>query len=139
MSPPGLAWFLRAVLGALARFLQAIGLAFEWHDLGVVDQPVDQRDDAGRVAEHVLPFGEWLVRGDQRALVAVAAIGQFEQQIGVFFGFLIPVLQIATAAAAALMLRASLPVATVATLVSNPLTYVPIWVAAYQTGALILG
>lgn len=59
--------------------------------------------------------------------------------IGVFFGFLIPVLQIVVAAAAALLLRANLPVAAAATLVSNPLTYVPIWVAAYQTGSELLG
>jgi uncharacterized protein (DUF2062 family) len=58
--------------------------------------------------------------------------------IGVFFGFLIPVLQIAGAALFALLLRANLPVAAVATLVSNPLTYAPIFVLAYQTGAAIL-
>lgn len=59
--------------------------------------------------------------------------------IGVFFGFLIPVLQIAGAALFALVLRANLPVAAVATFVSNPLTYAPIGVAAYHTGAAILG
>ncbi|MCL4762115.1 MAG: DUF2062 domain-containing protein [Burkholderiales bacterium] len=59
--------------------------------------------------------------------------------IGVFFGFLIPVLQIAAAAAFAVMLRANLPVAAAATLVSNPLTYAPIAVLAYQTGAAVLG
>jgi uncharacterized protein (DUF2062 family) len=59
--------------------------------------------------------------------------------IGVFFGFMIPVLQIDAAAAAALLLRANLPVAAAATLVSNPVTYVPIWVAAYRTGSVLLG
>jgi uncharacterized protein (DUF2062 family) len=59
--------------------------------------------------------------------------------IGVFFGFLIPVLQIAGAALFALVLRANLPVAAFATLVSNPFTYAPIGVAAYHTGAAILG
>jgi uncharacterized protein (DUF2062 family) len=59
--------------------------------------------------------------------------------IGVFFGFMVPVLQIAGAAAFALVLRANLPVAAFATLVSNPLTYAPIGVAAYQTGSWILG
>jgi uncharacterized protein (DUF2062 family) len=59
--------------------------------------------------------------------------------IGVFFGFLIPVLQIAGAALVALVLRANLPVAAFATLVSNPFTYAPIGVAAYHTGAAILG
>jgi uncharacterized protein (DUF2062 family) len=59
--------------------------------------------------------------------------------IGVFFGFLIPVLQIAGAALFALVLRANLPVAAFSTLVSNPFTYAPIGMLAYQTGAAILG
>ncbi|MEO7854360.1 MAG: DUF2062 domain-containing protein [Rubrivivax sp.] len=42
--------------------------------------------------------------------------------IGVFFGFLFPVLQITLAALCAVLLRANLPVAVVATLVTNPLT-----------------
>jgi uncharacterized protein (DUF2062 family) len=57
----------------------------------------------------------------------------------VFFGFLIPVAQILASAVFALVLRANLPVAAVSTLVSNPLTYGPIWVLAYRTGAAILG
>jgi uncharacterized protein (DUF2062 family) len=59
--------------------------------------------------------------------------------IGVFFGFLIPVLQIAFAAAAAIIVRANLPVAAVTTLVTNPFTFAPVYVAAYYTGAAILG
>lgn len=59
--------------------------------------------------------------------------------IGVFFGLLIPVLQIAGAAALTLLLRANLPVAAFSTLVSNPFTYAPIGVAAYHVGAAILG
>ena len=74
----------------------------------------------------------WLWQLTRRRVAAGAAIG-------VFFGFLIPVLQIAGAAAAAIALRANLPVAAAATLVSNPFTYAPIGVAAYQTGAAILG
>jgi uncharacterized protein len=57
----------------------------------------------------------------------------------VFFGFLIPVAQILASALLALALRANLPVAAVSTLVSNPLTYGPIWVLAYRTGAALLG
>ena len=59
--------------------------------------------------------------------------------VGVFFGFLIPVLQIGAAALLAVLLRANLPVAAFATLVSNPLTYAPIAVLAYRTGAALLG
>lgn len=56
-----------------------------------------------------------------------------------FFGFLIPVAQILFSALFALLLRANLPVAAVATLVSNPLTYGPIFVLAHRTGAALLG
>src|SRR3990172_7236576 len=59
--------------------------------------------------------------------------------IGVFFGFMIPVLQIPFAAMFALILRANLPAAAVSTLVSNPLTYAPIVVAAYRVGKALLG
>ena len=73
----------------------------------------------------------WLWHLSRRSVAAGAAIG-------VFFGFLIPVLQIALAAVVAVMLRANLPVAAVSTLVSNPLTYAPIFLLAYQTGSAIL-
>jgi len=59
--------------------------------------------------------------------------------IGVFFGFLIPVAQIFGAALFALLLRANLPVAAVSTLVTNPVTFGPIFVLAYKTGAAVLG
>lgn len=59
--------------------------------------------------------------------------------IGVFFGFLIPVAQIAGAAAFAVLLRANLPVAALATFVTNPITFGPLLLLAYQTGAAILG
>lgn len=74
----------------------------------------------------------WLWQLTRRRVAAGAAIG-------VFFGFVIPVMQIAGAAVASVALRANLPVAAVATLVSNPFTYVPIWIAAYQTGTVLLG
>lgn len=59
--------------------------------------------------------------------------------IGVFCGLLIPLAQIAGAAVLAVLLRANLPVAAVATLVTNPVTFAPIFVLAYKTGAAILG
>lgn len=59
--------------------------------------------------------------------------------IGVFFGLMIPVAQIAGAALFAWLLRANLPVAAVATLVSNPLTFAPIMLLAYKAGAALLG
>lgn len=58
--------------------------------------------------------------------------------IGVFFGFLVPVAQIPAAALVALTVRANLWVAALATLVSNPFTYGPIYILAYRIGASIL-
>jgi uncharacterized protein len=59
--------------------------------------------------------------------------------IGIFFGFLIPVLQAIFSAVFALVFRANLPVAIVSTLVSNPFTYAPIGILAYQVGSAVLG
>lgn len=59
--------------------------------------------------------------------------------IGVFFGFLIPVLQALFSAVFALVFRANLPVAIVSTLVSNPFTYAPIAILAYEVGSAVLG
>lgn len=59
--------------------------------------------------------------------------------IGLFFGLLIPVLQIPLAAMAAVLLRANIPVAVCSTLITNPLTFAPIYFFAYQLGGLILG
>lgn len=59
--------------------------------------------------------------------------------LGVFFGLLIPVAQIPVSAAVAIALRANLPAAAASTLVTNPVTFAPIYYAAYRAGALITG
>lgn len=59
--------------------------------------------------------------------------------IGVFFGLLIPIAQIPLSAAAAIALRANVPTAVASTLVSNPVTYAPLYYAAYRIGSAILG
>lgn len=59
--------------------------------------------------------------------------------IGVFWGFLVPVLQSIGAVVCAILFRANIPVAIVSTLISNPFTYAPIFILAYQLGTLILG
>jgi len=59
--------------------------------------------------------------------------------LGVFFGFLVPIAQIPLSAAAAIVLRANVPAAAASTLVSNPLTYGPIYYFAYHLGAWITG
>jgi uncharacterized protein len=59
--------------------------------------------------------------------------------IGVFFGFLLPIAQFVFAVAAAILLRANVAIAAASTLVSNPLTFPPIYWAAYKLGRSILG
>jgi len=59
--------------------------------------------------------------------------------LGVFFGLLIPLAQIPLSAGAAVVLRANLPAAVASTLVTNPLTFGPIYYAAYRLGAWVTG
>jgi hypothetical protein len=59
--------------------------------------------------------------------------------LGVFFGLLIPVAQIPLAAGVAVLLRANLPAAVGSTLITNPLTFAPIYVLAHRLGNAVLG
>lgn len=58
--------------------------------------------------------------------------------IGAFFGLMVPVAQIPAAAVVALALRGNLWIAAVSTLISNPLTYGPLYLLAYKLGRAIL-
>lgn len=58
--------------------------------------------------------------------------------LGVFFGLLIPVAQIPFSATMAVLLRANLPVAVASTLVTNPVTFGPVYYGAYKLGKFIL-
>lgn len=59
--------------------------------------------------------------------------------LGVFFGLLIPLAQIPLAAGAAVALRANVPAAVASTLVTNPVTFGPVYYAAWRLGSAILG
>lgn len=54
--------------------------------------------------------------------------------IGLFFGILIPFFQIFFACFGAIVLRVNLPVAAACTLITNPLTFPPIYYLAYRIG-----
>lgn len=58
--------------------------------------------------------------------------------IGVFFAFLIPIAQIPLAAVLSMWLRANIPAAALATIVNNPLTFPPVYYAAWELGRWIL-
>lgn len=59
--------------------------------------------------------------------------------LGVFFGLLIPIAQIPFAAGTAMLLRANVPAAIGSTLVTNPVTFAPIYYGAYQIGRWVTG
>jgi uncharacterized protein len=58
--------------------------------------------------------------------------------LGIFFGLLIPVAQIPFSATLAVLLRANLPVAVASTLVTNPITFGPVYYGAYRLGRWVL-
>ena len=59
--------------------------------------------------------------------------------LGLFFGLIVLVAQIPLSAGAAVALRANLPAAVASTLVTNPLTFGPIYYAAYRLGVVVTG
>jgi hypothetical protein len=59
--------------------------------------------------------------------------------IGLFIGLLLPVAQFLFAVGIAIWLRAHVAVAAAATLVTNPLTFPPIYWLAYRIGRAVLG
>ena len=59
--------------------------------------------------------------------------------IGLFAAFILPVGQFILAALLAVGIRANVPLAAAATLVSNPLTFPPIYIGAYKMGSALLG
>ncbi len=59
--------------------------------------------------------------------------------VGVFFGLLIPIAQIPLSAAAAVALRANVPAAVASTLVTNPVTFGPVYYVAWRLGSAVLG
>ncbi len=58
--------------------------------------------------------------------------------LGVFFGLLIPIAQIPFSATMAVLLRANLPMAVASTLVTNPVTFGPVYYGAYKLGKFVL-
>ncbi|HWS76649.1 MAG TPA: DUF2062 domain-containing protein, partial [Quisquiliibacterium sp.] len=59
--------------------------------------------------------------------------------LGVFFGLLIPIAQIPFATGMAVLMRANVPAAAASTLVTNPITFAPVYLLAHRVGAALLG
>lgn len=58
--------------------------------------------------------------------------------LGIFFGLLIPLGQIPLAAGAAILLRGNVPAAIGSTLVTNPVTFAPVYLLAHRLGSALL-
>lgn len=58
--------------------------------------------------------------------------------VGLFAAFILPIGQFALSAIAAVPLRANVPLAAAATLVTNPLTFPAIYYGAYRVGSFLL-
>jgi uncharacterized protein (DUF2062 family) len=84
----------------------------------------------GPVAHHLEDDRLWhLERGSVARGVA----------IGLFYGFMLPFAQFLFAVATAIWLRGHVAIAAASTLVSNPLTFPPIYWLAYRIGRAVLG
>lgn len=59
--------------------------------------------------------------------------------VGLFSGLIPGPLQVLTAIALSILFRANFPLAAITTLYTNPFTIVPLYVLAYQYGALFVG
>jgi hypothetical protein len=55
-------------------------------DFGVMDESIDERYDASGAWEDLLPLGKRLVGGNDGALLFVASVEQFEEQVRVAIG-----------------------------------------------------
>lgn len=73
----------------------------------------------------------WLWQFNRRTVAGGAAVG-------LFFGILIPFMQIFFAVVGAMAFRVNVPVAVACTFITNPLTFPPIYYLAYRLGDLLL-
>lgn len=59
----------------------AVAGAFDLHDDGMMQEPVEQRGGEDGIAEHVAPFGKTPVRGEDHRSSFVPRIDQLEEQV----------------------------------------------------------
>ncbi|MDD3884799.1 MAG: DUF2062 domain-containing protein [Gallionella sp.] len=83
------------------------------------------------------PFRRWLQHSDLWHLHRRSASGAVA--VGLFCGLIPGPLQMLGAALLAVLFRVNLPIALLVTLYTNPLTIVPLYLAAYEIGAWVTG
>lgn len=93
--------------------------------------------NAVRSRRIVAPFARWLTHPNLWHLNRRSVPGAVA--IGLFSGLVPGPLQMLTALALVIPLRKNLPLALLSTFYTNPLTIVPLYLLAYQYGALLLG
>ncbi len=93
--------------------------------------------EAVRANRVVAPFARWLTHPNLWHLNRRSVPGAVA--IGLFSGLVPGPLQMLTALVLAVPLRKNLPVALLSTFYTNPFTIVPLYLLAYQYGALLLG
>jgi uncharacterized protein (DUF2062 family) len=93
--------------------------------------------DSVRARPLVALFGRWLEHPNLWHLNRHSVPAAFA--IGLFTGMIPGPVQMFAALLLAVPLRKNIPVALVTTLYTNPLTIVPLYVLAYEYGALLLG
>jgi uncharacterized protein (DUF2062 family) len=101
----------------------------DWFRHHVSREAIERNRFLRPVAHRVLAPSLW--RFNRRSVPRGVALG-------VFAGILFPFAHMALAAALAFPFRANVPTAVGATLVNNPLTFVPIMAGAYRTGRWVL-
>lgn len=93
--------------------------------------------DSIRQSRWIKPFSSWLHHPNLWHLHRRSVAGGVA--IGLFAGLIPGPFQMLSAALLAIMLRMNLPVAVFTTLYTNPLTILPLYVLAYEYGALVIG
>jgi uncharacterized protein (DUF2062 family) len=83
------------------------------------------------------PFGSWLQHPSLWHLHRRSVAGGVA--VGLFTGLIPGPLQMISAALLAVLFRVNLPVAVFTTLYTNPFTILPLYVVAYEYGALVIG
>lgn len=73
--------FLAAGGGFLFAFADAVTLAVQDHDFGMVSEAVEQGGDAGGVGEDLVPFFEGSIGGNGDSLIFVALIDHRVEQV----------------------------------------------------------
>src|SRR5690242_18523943 len=75
--------FGSALRGPLLSFLESIAVASDGKNLRAVHESIDERDNAGGIGEHLIPFAEGFVCREHRGSLLISSRNHLKEQIGV--------------------------------------------------------